>query len=277
METPLITDSNLQIETFPDLEAISHKAAEIFLSLSRSALQSKESFAVALSGGSTPRKFYHLLGCTPYCRQIEWQRIHFFWADERCVPPDHEQSNFKTVYDALLSTVPVPGENIHRIRGEESPEEAARAYEAVMETFWGKDNMPVFDLIVLGMGEDGHTASLFPETEALNEEKRFAVPVYRKKPEINRVTLTLPVLNNASQVLFLVSGQAKAKVLAAILGGGGTKDHYPAGLVSPARGKITWLIDQEAASLLPPSSGDCVVIVTERPLRNGTDRRVRKF
>lgn len=247
METPVIKGSNLQIQAFPNLEAISHKAAEIFLNFSRSSLQSKKSFMVALSGGSTPRKFYYLLGCTPYCRQIEWQRIHFFWVDERCVPPDHEQSNFKTVYDTLLSRVPVPREKIHRIRGEENPEEAAREYEEVMKTFWGKNDIPAFDLIVLGMGEDGHTASLFPGAEALREEKRFAIPVYRKKPEISRVSLTLPVLNNASQILFLVSGQAKAKVLAEILGCGETKNHYPAGLVSPAHGKMTWLIDQYAA------------------------------
>ncbi len=250
METPVIAGSNLQIQTFPDLEAISHQAAEFFLSLTRSSLQSKESFTVALSGGSTPRRFYDLLGSDPYRGQIEWHRIHFFWVDERCVPPEHEQSNFKTVCDTLLSRVSVPGENIHRIRGEEDPEEAAREYERVIKTFWRGMNIPVFDLIVLGMGEDGHTASLFPGSEALREEQRFAVPVYRKKPEIHRVTLTLPVLNNASQVLFLVSGQAKAKVLAEILEGEEKKSRYPAGLVSPAHGKITWLIDQEAAEKL---------------------------
>ena len=246
----MITGSNLQIQTSPDLEAISQKAAENFLTFARSSLQSKESLTVALSGGSTPRKFYYLLGCPPYRGQIEWHRIHFFWVDERCVSPEDEESNFKTVYDKLLSRVPVPEENIHRIRGEESPEEAAREYERAIRTFWSRKVMPVFDLIVLGMGEDGHTASLFPGSEALKEKKRLAVPVYRKEPEVNRVTLTLPVLNNASQVLFLISGRPKAKVLAEILGDGEKKRRYPAGLISPARGKITWLIDQEAAENL---------------------------
>jgi 6-phosphogluconolactonase len=250
METPVITGSDVSIQLLPDLEAISHKAAEIFLNLSRSSLSSKESFTVALSGGSTPRRFYHLLGFDACRGEVESHRIHFFWVDERCVPQEHEESNFKTVYDALLSRVPVPEQNIHRIKGEAGPEEAAKEYERAIRGFFGGTDLPVFDLIVLGMGEDGHTASLFPGSGALGEKKRLAVPVYKEKPEIHRVTLTFPILNNASQVLFLVSGRSKSRVLAEVLEDEGKKSCYPAGIVAPAHGKITWLIDEEAAEYL---------------------------
>jgi len=250
METLVTPGSNAEIQLLPDLEAISYKAAEIFLNLSQSSLPSKERLAVALSGGSTPRRFYRLLGSDPYRNQVEWHRIHFFWVDERCVPKEYEESNFKTVYDPLLSRVPVPEENIHRIRGEEGPEEAAREYDDAIKAFFGGTEIPVFDLIILGMGEDGHTASLFPGSEALREKKRLAVPVYKGGQEIHRVTLTFPVLNNASQVLFLVSGRSKSKVLAEIFEGGDNRNRYPAGLVAPAHGKITWLIDREAAEKL---------------------------
>jgi 6-phosphogluconolactonase len=250
METLVTPGSDVSIQVLSDLDAISHKAAEIFLNLSTNSLPAKESFAVALSGGSTPRRFYRLLGSAPYRNQVGWRRIHFFWADERCVPREHEESNFKTVYDAFLSRVPVPEANIHRIRGEKSPDEAAREYDGAIKAFRGGTEIPVFDLIILGMGEDGHTASLFPGSEALREKKRLAVPVYKGGQEVHRVTLTLPILNNAFQVLFLVSGQSKSKVLSEILEGGEKRSGYPAGLVAPAHGKITWLIDREAAEKL---------------------------
>jgi 6-phosphogluconolactonase len=163
------------------------------------------------------------------------------------VHKEDEASNFKVAFDRLLSKVRVPDANIHRIKGEENPEKAARDYEADIREFFGASGLPVFDLVLLGMGEDGHTASLFPGSKSLEETARLAVPVYLDKPNWNRITLTLPVLNNAAQILFLVAGSSKAAVLSEILSDGKRKREFPAGQIRPVRGKVIWLIDREAA------------------------------
>lgn len=242
--------SKVEIHVLPDLEAISYQAASLFVTASRNAITEKMRFVVAISGGSTPRKLYGLLGSAEYSHQIDWHRVHFFWVDERCVPKDHEESNFKAAFDTLLSKVSIPVENIHRIRGEVDPEKATRDYENEIRVFFGTSDWPVFDLVILGMGEDGHTASLFPGSKALEEKERWVVPVYLEKHKINRITLTLPVLNRATQILFLVSGRSKATILSEILVGNHKNDKYPAGLIHPALGDLIWLIDQEAADKL---------------------------
>jgi 6-phosphogluconolactonase len=191
---------------------------------------------------------YTLLGAAPYREAVPWPRVHLFWADERCVPQDHPESNYKLVYDACLSKVSLPSENIHRIRGEEEPAKAARVYEGDLRRFFG-GGVPVFDLLLLGAGEDGHTASLFPGSPSLHETTRVALPVYLERPKRDRVTLTLPVLNRAAHVLFLASGRAKAEVVSEILEGGNVQ-RYPAGLVQPVKGDVIWLIDREAAGKL---------------------------
>ena len=239
-----------QVQVLPDLEAISHKAAEMFVNTSRTCIASQGNFSVAVSGGSTPRKLYSLLGSAEYSPQVDWQRVHFFWVDERCVPKEHEESNFKTVFDRLLSKISIPDENIHRIKGEKDPDKAAQDYEEEVRKFSGTSGLPMLDLVILGMGEDGHTASLFPGSNLLKERIRLAAPVYLERPNRNRITLTLPVLNNASQIIFLVAGHAKADVVYEILGNGRKKERYPAGMIHPAHGSITWLIDQEAAKKL---------------------------
>ena len=236
-----------RVQVLPDLEAISHHAASLFVEMAKKAFIQKTRFAVVISGGSTPRKLYGLLSSEEYGHQIDWEKVHFFWADERCVPKDHEESNFKVSFDSLLSKVSIPVGNIYRIRSEEDPEKAARDYEKEIRVFFGNLDWPVFDLIILGMGEDGHTASLFPGSKSLEERERLAVPVYLEKPGINRITLTLPVLNHGSQILFLVSGRSKATVLSEVLGEGHKRDRYPAGLIDPVYGELLWLIDQEAA------------------------------
>ncbi len=238
------------IQIFPDLEVLSHHAASIFINLPESCITSHGRFTVAISGGSTPRRLYALLGSEQYRNSVDWNHVHFFWVDERCIPEENEESNFKLAFDLLLSKVHIPRENIHRIKGEESPEKAAREYEDDIKRFFGISGLPVFDLIILGMGEDGHTASLFPRSLSLKETERFAAPVYRERPEVNRTTLTLPVLNNASQILFLVSGKSKADMVQKILGEGHKKEPYPAGLIKPTHGKLLWFIDKEAASKL---------------------------
>jgi 6-phosphogluconolactonase len=202
---------------------------------------------VAISGGSTPRRLYELLGVAPYRDQVDWQKVHFFWVDERCVPKEDEASNFKIAFDRLLSKVPIPNENIHRIKSEEDPEKAARDYEGDMKKFFGASGLPVFDLVLLGMGEDGHTASLFPGSKSLQERARLAVPVYLGGSYGNRITLTLPVLDNAAQILFLVAGSSKATVLSEILSDGKRKGEFPAERIRPVKGRVIWLIDREAA------------------------------
>jgi 6-phosphogluconolactonase len=251
METPVIEKSNLKIEVLSDLEALSHCAASIFVGGSRNSIKTKKRFAVAISGGSTPIRLYALLASDPYRDKVEWRHIHFFWADERCVPKEDDESNFKLAYEAFLSKIPVPISNIHRVKGEKDPEQGAEEYEDDLRKFFGMSEIPVFDLIILGIGEDGHTASLFPDSKSLEETIRLTVPVYMKRPKRDRVTLTLPVLNNAVQILFLVSGRSKAKIIHKILGKKGKKERYPAGLITPSHGNIIWLIDQEAAANLP--------------------------
>ena len=252
METPvrLEAKAKVQVQVFSDLEEISHKAAEVFINISRSCIASQQKFSAAISGGSTSRRLYTLLSSDQYRNEVHWPSVHFFWTDERCVPKEHEESNFKTAFDALLSKIPIRDENIHRIRGEEDPDKGARDYEEDVRKFFGMSGLPMFDLVILGMGEDGHTASLFPGSNLLKERIRLAAPAYLERPNRNRITLTLPVLNSATQILFLVAGHSKADVVYEILGHGRNKERYPAGLISPVHGSITWLIDQEAAEKL---------------------------
>ncbi len=192
-----------------------------------------------------PRLLFRLLGAE-YGDSIAWDRIHLFWTDERAVPPDHQESNFGMAQRELIVKIAVPPENIHRIRGEMPPADAAQAYEADLKSHFGGQGIPAFDLLLLGVGEDGHTASLFPGSDALSEAGRLVVPVFSATAR-RRVTLTLPVLNNARRILFLVSGPAKAGIVRAILAGE-RRTAYPAGNVRPAGGTVTWLLDREAAS-----------------------------
>lgn len=252
METAVNRGSRQEVLVFKDLDALSHAAAKMVVSLSREAVASHKTFAVALSGGSTPGGLYSLLGRSPYCDDIDWKRVHVFWADERCVPRDHPESNFKLAFDAFLSKVALPDGNIHRIRGEYEPACAAEKYERDIRSFFGTGSFPVFDLIILGAGEDGHTASLFPGDASLREKTRIAAPAYLEPSKRNRVTLTLPVLNHAAKVLFLAAGHAKAGVVHEIVENG-NPNRYPAGLVKPVRGSDTWMVDQEAAGLLTSS------------------------
>jgi 6-phosphogluconolactonase len=237
-----------EVRVLKDAESLGRAAAELFALRAGQAVLDRDRFAVALSGGSTPRPFYALLG-SAYRDSIDWKRVHIFWVDERCVNKDREESNFKLVFDALLSRAPVPERNIHRIRGEEDPEQAALFYERELRAFFGPAPVPVFDLIALGAGGDGHTASLFPGSAAVRERTRLAVPVYREAPRLNRVTLTLPVLNQAAHVVFLASGRSKAGVVHEIIETDNPR-LYPAGMVRPQKGAVTWLLDREAAAEL---------------------------
>ncbi len=238
-----------QIRVFHDLEALSRAAADLFFTLSHMAISVRKKFAVAFSGGSTPARLYALLASDEYREKVTWKGVHVFWADERSVPKEHPESNYRLAYTSLLSKVPLPAGNIHRIRGEEDPRGAAEEYDEAMRQFFGGTLVPVFDLVILGVGEDGHTASLFPGSASLNERVRLAAPVLMDRPKIDRVTLTLPVLNHAAHILFLVSGRKKGDILRELLEGE-YRDTYPAGLVQPVNGSLEWLVDKDAAALL---------------------------
>lgn len=235
----------VQVRVFQDGESLSRAAAEFIVAAAKQAVAEKGRCAVALSGGSTPKRLYSLLGSQPYRETVPWPQVHVFWSDERCVPPDHIASNFKLASDAFLSKIPLPAANIHRIRGEEGPGKAARSYEEDLKSFFGS-GVPSFDLVLLGAGEDGHTASLFPGSPALEERERISLPVYLERPQYDRVTLTLPVLNHALQVIFLATGRAKSEVVSAILEENNPQ-RFPAGLVRPQNGAISWFLDREAA------------------------------
>ena len=238
-----------EIEVFPDAASLAWAAARRVVALAGAAIAERGQFSLALSGGSTPRALYALLAADEFAAQVDWLRVHVFWGDERCVPPEHPDSNYRLAYETLLSRVPIPTGSIHRVRGELEPEMAAQAYATELRTFFGAP-WPRFDLVLLGMGNDGHAASLFPGSATLQETKRSVVAAtahYQDRPAY-RVTLTSPAINAARQVLFLVAGLAKAEILGAMLEG--PEGRYPAQLIRPTAGQLTWLMDTAAASQL---------------------------
>ena len=243
--------NNREIQIVENGEAVSRAAAELMVSLVVKRLKSKKSFAVALSGGSTPKNMFALLANDAELRnRMLWDKVHFFWSDERHVPPDHTDSNYRMANEAMLSKVPVPPGNIHRIRAE-NPDagKVAEEYEQELRRFFklGTEQLPPFDCVFLGMGSDGHTASLFPGTKALHEGKRLVVSNWVDKFQSYRITLTTPVLNNADLVIFLVSGEEKAEPLRGVLEGQKQPELYPSQLIEPTHGKLLWLVDRAAA------------------------------
>jgi 6-phosphogluconolactonase len=231
----------------PDLESLSREAARRLLAAVREIRKEPRTpFRLALAGGSTPRRLYELLAGSEFREKIPWSQLHFFWGDERMVPHDHPQSNYRMAQEALLKHVPVPRANLHPIPTQASPEEAALAYENDLRQHFGR-GLPVLDLILLGLGGDGHTASLFPGAGALEEKQRLAVAHRPGLKGFDRVTLTLPLLNNARRVFFLVAGESKATALQAALAGDG---QLPAQQVAPRKGELIWLVDAAAASRL---------------------------
>jgi 6-phosphogluconolactonase len=237
--------------SLPDLHT---RAAAIFADEASRAIQHRGAFTVALSGGSTPRAVFSLLADDPALRsRIDWKNVRFFWGDERHVPADHPDSNYRMVREAMLDRLPIDPNNVHRIRSEDP--DAARAaadYESTLRTvFKLKDEeLPRFNLVLLGMGPDGHTASLFPGTAAVRETRRLVVANHVPTLNTNRITLTAPTLNAGETVLFLVTGDDKAAVLKDVLEGPHDPDRLPSQLIRPARGRLIWLIDPPAARLL---------------------------
>lgn len=254
-----------QILLCRDLDEVSFRAAELFVRLGHEAVSSSDRFMVALAGGSTPKALYALLAADPFRLQISWSAVHLFWGDERCVSPDHPDSNYRMAREALLEKVPIPAQNIHRMPAEvEDHARAAADYERALRTFFGVPDgeQPCFDLILLGMGEDGHTASLFPGTDALRETEHLVAANYVEKVGMYRLTLTAPVINQAANVVFLVSGESKASVLREVLEGADRPQHLPSQLIRPEKGHLLFIIDRAAAkklTWLPRSSPTAVM------------------
>jgi len=243
-----------EIQLFPNPEALYRAAADEWVKAAADAIAADGRFTVALSGGSTPRGLYSLLATDPALRaQVPWESTYFFWGDERHVPPDHPESNFRMANEALLSRVPAPASHVFRIKGEyEDAARAAEEYAQVLGDFFKLNvgEFPRLDLALLGMGPEGHTASLFPGTKALREKDRLVVANWVGKLYTTRVTLTAPVLNNAARVLFLIQGEDKAPALKAVLEGPYEPDQLPAQLIRPHNGELRWLVEQAAGRML---------------------------
>jgi 6-phosphogluconolactonase len=232
--------------TYQNLESLSRGAADLFVTTAIGAVRIRGRFAVALSGGRTPVRAYELLAQPPWREQVPWEDVYVFWGDERCVLPGDPRSNARMARLALLDHVPIPAAQIHPISCAGAPAQGSREYEDTIRSFF-EGRQPRFDLIFLGLGENGHTASLFPETPVLDEGNRWAAEVYVPEQRLYRVTLTPPIINQGKTVAFLVAGANKAAVLQEVLEGQRDPHRLPAQLIQPISGDLHWLVDQEAA------------------------------
>lgn len=246
--------SAITIKIFPDSRSLSIFAAELFSQLTHAAVEQRGKFLTALSGGSTPVALYRLLAQAPYRAGLPWDQQYFFWGDERCVPADDAESCYHQAYLALLGQVPVPVENIFRVKGELGPLPAAEDYARLLKTIAEPGKIwPRFDLVLLGLGADGHTASLFPDSVETSGVATVAVSANYQDRPAQRVSLTPDVINAARNVVFLAAGAEKAQALSATVTGRREPFRLPAQRIHPDEGRLWWLVDEAAASLLPDS------------------------
>jgi len=250
-------NTSAEIKVVKDPDEISRTAAEMIIRQASASRPSTGPFTLALSGGSTPRTLHQRLSCEPSAMgSLWWNNLHFFWGDERHVPPEHPQSNYRMACETLFASGLVPAQNIHRVHAEEPDAViAAKKYERELQSFFNPatGQLPRMDCVLLGIGLDGHTASLFPGTDALKEKRRLVAANYVEKLQAHRITMTVPLLNNAAQVIFLVGGRKKAEVLKEILEGDYRPDLLPAQLIRPVHGRLLWLVDEAAGSHLTDS------------------------
>lgn len=241
------------INIYPTSQSLMEAAATHVVHHAGQAIQERNVCSIALAGGSTPKRLYELLATSPFHTQVEWTKIQVFWGDERHVPPEHADSNYRMADEALLRQVPIPPNHIHRVPGElPDAQTVADRYEAALRTQFHvpEPDIPRFDLILLGMGLDGHTASLFPGTPAVDESRRLVVASWVEQFQAYRITFTPVLLNRARQVTFLISGGEKAETLAAVLEGPLQPHALPAQIIRPNPGHLTWFLDREAAGNL---------------------------
>jgi 6-phosphogluconolactonase len=236
-----------KIQVLADAEGVAVAGAERVVAAAQDAVAERGAFAIALAGGSTPKRLYELLAGGWYRDRIEWERVEVYFGDERCVGPEDPESNYRMVREALLDQVPIPAENVHRIRGEIEPEAAAIEYGQLLKARFGDEGG--VDLTLLGMGDDGHTASLFPGTTALDETKHRAVANFVPKLNAWRVTMTAPFLNRSREVMVLVTGAGKAARVSEVLEGERDPKRLPIQLIQPASGRVTWIMDVGAAGM----------------------------
>lgn len=236
-------------QLYPTLDDLFHAAANRFVACAQLAIQLYGRFRVSLSGGSTPRGLYTLLASSKFLSQVDWNQVDFFWGDERCVPPEHMDSDFRMARESLFDHLPQGSTyRIFRMKGEITPRMAANEYEEILKKEFASSPNRTFDLLLLGMGEDGHTASLFPGTDPIFETIHWASAHYVQKLQSWRLTLTPPCLNRSETVLFLVSGAAKKDTLQKVLHGPYQPELYPAQIIKPISGDLTWMVDQAASS-----------------------------
>ncbi len=239
----------MEIKIFPDLQELSRAAAEMFLKIGGEAIEKRGQFTVALAGGSTPKSLYNLLTTDKFRSQIDWKNVFFFFGDERNVPPDDKDSNFRMANETLFEPLNIEEDKFYRWNVEiNNPEKVAENYVGIIESFF--HGFPAFDLILLGMGADGHTASLFPHSAALQETNKIAIANRVEKLETTRFTFTFPTINNASNVIFLVGGEEKAETLSKVLHGEFQPEEFPSQNIRPANGNLFWLVDEKAAQFL---------------------------
>lgn len=243
------TDIQPDVRVFDDAESVARAAAERFAELAAQAIDERGAFAVALAGGTTPKRVYELLASDEWRDRVAWDKVHIFFGDERCVPADHADSNYRMANEALLSRVPLAPESVHRMEGRGDAAANARRYEDELRAFFGDDAAwPRFDLVMLGMGDDGHTLSLFPHTAALNERSMWVVANHVEKLDAWRITLTAPAANAARLVLFLVAGGGKAARLREVILGPRDAERLPSQLIRPTEGMLEWYVDEAAAA-----------------------------
>ena len=239
-----------ELRVLPDATAVADALAELVAESAHSAIAQRGRFAISLAGGTTPRAAYERLAAEPYRSALPWEDVLVFFGDERCVPPEDAQSNYRMAREAFLNAVNIPERNVYRIRGEDPPEQAAASYAADLKRVLG--DRPRFDLVLLGMGADGHTASLFPGTDPMTDSDRLVRAVYSASVQMWRITLTPNVLNAARCVTFAVEGSAKSAALAAVRNGADDPSTYPAQIIAPADGRLIWLADAAAAQKSTP-------------------------
>ncbi|MBX2924910.1 MAG: 6-phosphogluconolactonase [Chitinophagaceae bacterium] len=230
-------------------EAVSLELAEWITSVIESTLKKQERFTLVLTGGNSPKRLYELLAAAPYKDRIDWSRLHIFWGDERAVPFEDERNNAKMTYEHLLNKVPVVPEQVHVMRTDVEPHESAAEYEKILRAYFDKEGTS-FDLVLSGMGDDGHTLSLFPGTPVVHEKKAWVTSFYLKPQLMFRITLTAPVVNRAAKVAFLTFGSGKAKALKEVLEGEPNADMYPSQIIQPISKELHWFVDEAAAELL---------------------------
>jgi len=248
----MIMNQQHTINVFQNEESLAEAAAELLIAIATHAIEGRGRFVVSLSGGTTPERLYALLATPPYCNRMPWNNTFIFWGDERCVPSDDDQNNAHMAKLFLLDHIDIPSTNIHPIPVDLEPEIAAKKYEDLIKKFFGEDT-PRFDLIFLGLGENGHTASLFPGSDAIFENKRLVKEVYVGEQHMYRITMTPPLINQAHTIIFLVEGENKAAILNTVLTGPQQPNKFPAQIINAEDGNLYWFVDKKAATLLPDS------------------------